>query len=292
MERALGAKNKLAFINGSICVPSINDLNRSAWERCNCLVHSWILNCVSPAIAQTIIFLENALDVWIDLKERFAKTDRIRVPNLRVEINNLKQGNKSVLDYFTELRGLWEELNSHRTIPSCTCAQQCRCDVMRSAREFRLEDQIIQFLTGLNEKIYVIKTQVLLLDPLPSINKVYSMVVQEEHNNIYVLSQPDSNSTIDEANRLVNAYDSRKFAGKSSNSYGGASNNKKDGRVCTFCHRTGHTIDVCYRKHGFPPNFTKKQTSANASNAADTQNVMNTGTEGSLNNSSASITQE
>lgn len=163
---------------------------------------------------------------------------------------------------------------------------------MRSAREFRLEDQIIQFLTGLNEKKIVIKTQVLLLDPLPSINKVYSMVVQEESNNISVLSQPDSNSTIDEANSLVNAYDSRKFAGKSSNSYGGASNNKKDGRVCTFFHRTGHTIDVCYRKHGFPPNFTKKQTSANASNAADTQNVMNTGTEGSLNNSSASITQE
>ncbi|KAI5427668.1 hypothetical protein KIW84_032905 [Lathyrus oleraceus] len=118
------------------------------------------------------------------------------------------------------------------------------------------------------------------------------MVVQEESNNISVLSQLDSNFAIDEANRLVNAYDSRKFAGKSSNSYGGASNNKKDGRVCTFCHRTGHTIDVCYRRHGFPPNFTKKQTSTNASNAADTHNMMNTGTEGSLNNSSASITQE
>lgn len=140
MERALGAKNKLTFINGSIRVPSINDLNRFAWERCNCLFHSWILNSVSPVIAQTIIFLENALDVWIDLKERFAKSDRIRVFNLRAEINNLKQGNKSVLDYFTELRGLWEELNSHRPIPSCTCAQQCRCDAMRSAREFRLED--------------------------------------------------------------------------------------------------------------------------------------------------------
>lgn len=67
--------------------------------------------------------MENALDVWIDLKERFAKTDRIRVSNLRAEINNLKQGNKFVLDYFAELRGLWEELNSHRPIPSCTYAQ-------------------------------------------------------------------------------------------------------------------------------------------------------------------------
>ncbi|XP_058726231.1 uncharacterized protein LOC131597558 [Vicia villosa] len=69
MKKALGSKNKLGFINGSIPVPNFNDLNRSAWERCNYLVHSWILNFVNPAIAQTILFLENALDVWNYLKE-------------------------------------------------------------------------------------------------------------------------------------------------------------------------------------------------------------------------------
>ncbi|XP_058762417.1 uncharacterized protein LOC131635789 [Vicia villosa] len=191
MERALGAKNKIVFINGSIHVPRATDLNHLAWERCNCLVQSWIMNFVNPPIAQTIVFLENALDVWNDLKERFAKTDRVRVSNLRVAINNLKQDSKSVLDYFTELRGLWEELNSHRPIPICTYPQQCRCEAMRSAREFRLEDQIIQFLTGLNDTFYVIKTQVLLIDPLPSINRVYSMVIQEESNNVSLVPKPN-----------------------------------------------------------------------------------------------------
>lgn len=51
MQRALGAKNKLSFIDGSIHVPAIDDLNRGAWERCNHLIHSWILNSVSPQIA-------------------------------------------------------------------------------------------------------------------------------------------------------------------------------------------------------------------------------------------------
>ncbi|XP_058774998.1 uncharacterized protein LOC131649251 [Vicia villosa] len=254
--------------------------------------------CIQPPLN------ENALDVWIDLKERFAKTDKVRVSNLRTEINNLKQGNKSVLDYFTELRGLWEELNSHRPIVGVSeiagshrvhrDGAANRCDAMRNAREFRLEDQIMQFLTGLNEKFSVVKTQVLLLDPLPSINKVYSMVVQEESNNVSLLGKPDSNSTIDEANTLVNAYDSKKFPAKAFNSHGGASNNKKDGRVCTFCHRTGHTIDVCYRKHGFPSYFTKRQASANASTTADnhTQSMNNNGGEGSHNDSGTSITQE
>ncbi|MCI49755.1 hypothetical protein A2U01_0070999, partial [Trifolium medium] len=33
MRRALGAKNKLAFIDRSIPIPDMLDLNRSAWER-------------------------------------------------------------------------------------------------------------------------------------------------------------------------------------------------------------------------------------------------------------------
>lgn len=103
MQRVLGAKNKLVFIDASIPVPDLLDLNRSAWERCNYLLHSWFLNSVTPPIAQTIVFLENAIDVWKDLKEQFSKVDRIRVANLRSEINNLKQGSKSVLDYFTEM---------------------------------------------------------------------------------------------------------------------------------------------------------------------------------------------
>jgi hypothetical protein len=130
MRRALGAKNKLSFIDGSLPIPDLQDLNRSAWERCNHLIHSWIINSVSDSIAQTLVFHETAIDAWEDLRERFAKIDRIRISTLRNSLNNLKQGTKSVLDYFTEMRMLWEELNSHRPMPHCTCVHQCRCEAM------------------------------------------------------------------------------------------------------------------------------------------------------------------
>ena len=138
MKRALGAKNKLSFIDASIPIPPIDDLNGSAWDRCNYLIHSWILNSVSPQIAQTIVFHEYAIDVWIKLQERFSKVDRVRIASLRTAINNLKQGTKYVLEYFTELKSLWEELNSHRPMPMCICPHPCRCESMRSARNFRL----------------------------------------------------------------------------------------------------------------------------------------------------------
>lgn len=83
---------------------------------------------------------------------------------------------------------------------------------------------------------------------------------------------------------MINAYDSIKALGrgKSSTIYGGFHNFKKDSRLCTYCSRSGHCIDVCYRKHRFPPSYDKKRVSDNASNASngDAQLMTNNGEEG------------
>jgi len=170
MQRALGAKNKLVFIDGSISVPDIDYLNRQAWERCNHLIHSWIVNYITESITQTIVFHDTALSAWDDFKERFSKVDRVCILSLRSTINNLKQGTRSIMDYFIELRTLWDELNSHRPIPNCTCVHPCRCESIRLAKYYIIEDQILQFLTGLNDTFSVVKTQFFLwILYLPSI---------------------------------------------------------------------------------------------------------------------------
>jgi len=79
MKPALGVKNKLAFLDGLIPIPPTDYLNRSAWGRCTYMVHSWIMNSVSPQIAQTIVFHKYAIDVWIELQERFSKVDRVKI---------------------------------------------------------------------------------------------------------------------------------------------------------------------------------------------------------------------
>ena len=50
MQRALGTKNKLGFIKGNIHVPDSDDLLCSAWERCNHLVQSWLINSLSGSL--------------------------------------------------------------------------------------------------------------------------------------------------------------------------------------------------------------------------------------------------
>ena len=232
-------------------------------------VQSWLIASVSNSIAQTIVFHDTAFDVWQDLQESFSKVDCIRIANLCSSINNLKQRSKYVLEYFPELKALWEELHSHRPLPNCTCPLQCRCTAMRVNKECRVEDQIIKFLTGLHDQFSVVKTQVLLLDPLPSLNKVFCLVIQEESNNVYAHSL----LSLEEGYVLVNGLDARRSQGRGRGSF-----NKPSARFCTLCNRYNHTIEFCYQKHGFPnkPNSQANvQSQANATSAEsfDASNV-------------------
>lgn len=84
------------FVDGSIQIPSAYDFNFTQWKRCNHLIHSWITNSISDQITSTIVFHENADDIWDVLRERFSKVDCIGIATLRSSINNLKQNSKFV----------------------------------------------------------------------------------------------------------------------------------------------------------------------------------------------------
>jgi hypothetical protein len=157
-----------------------------------------------------VIFIEYAIDVWNDLKDRFMRGDRIRVAQLHQEIANLKQGNRKISEYFTELRSLWEELEQYRPLPRCNCPIPCTCVAMRNSRSFKLEDKIIQFLIGLNDKYQGVASQVLLMEPSPVINKVFSMVMQQERKLSFGLTS----SASDDSNALVNIVEGSKSYGR------------------------------------------------------------------------------
>lgn len=251
MRRALATKNKFKFVDGSIEVPKVGDLNFEAWERCNNLVHSWIVNSITPSIAESVIFIDHAIDVWKDLKDRFMRGDKIRVAQLQQEIANVKQGNRKVTEYFTELRGLWEELEQYRPMPNCTCPLPCSCVAMRNIRSYKLEDRVIQFLIGLNDEYQSVASQVLLMDPMPLINKVFSMIMQQERKLQYGIVPTVS----DDSNVLVNAVDGSRSYGRGRGYGGSQGRGRGNGKVCSFCDKSGHTIETCYKNHGYPPNF-------------------------------------
>jgi len=67
MKRALFSKNKHKFVDKSIPVPQSGLFLHDVWERCNMMVISWITKTVNTQIAQSIVYIENARELWEDL---------------------------------------------------------------------------------------------------------------------------------------------------------------------------------------------------------------------------------
>ena len=102
------------------------------------------------------------------------------------------------------------------------------------------------------------------MEPLPPLTKVFALVIQEERQwninygsssfrNLLVLG--DSNST------LANAHTSSVH-----------SKGKWEHPQCVHCGFQGHTIDKCYKLHGYPPGY--KSRSKNSIGQAQTHQTI------------------
>ena len=72
---ALTAKNKLSFVDGSITRPIEENLLFGAWNHNSSMVISWILNSVTREIADSLLYIETAVDIWNDLHDRFHQSN-------------------------------------------------------------------------------------------------------------------------------------------------------------------------------------------------------------------------
>jgi len=161
---------------------------------------------------------------------------------------------------------------------------------MRNAKGFRAEDRIIQFLIGLNDEYQGVASQVLLMDHMPSINIVFSMVVQQERKQQYGVVNVQ-NTPLKDTTSLVNAMNGQnQFGrGRENNYYQGRG--RGNGRYCTFCETTNHTVDTIYKNHGYPPNWGRGggNSYANMVDGDDAENMVQAAS-ASRNEESAGIT--
>ncbi|GMI96858.1 hypothetical protein HRI_003355100 [Hibiscus trionum] len=228
MIMALSAKNKLGFVDGSLTAPDSTSTLFSSWTRANNMVNSWILNSVSKDIAASLLYHSTAATIWKDLEDRFAQNNGPRIFQLKKKLSDLVQGSMSVTTYYTQLKIIWDELVSVR--PFCTCLQY-NCGGIQKIVNDQQKDLTMHFLMGLNESFAAVRGQILLIDPFPSITRVFSLVIQEENQRLVALSNPVADATF--AIKVV-------------------SNSRKTRPQCTHCGLLGHTKERCYKLHGYP----------------------------------------
>ncbi|KAF7116042.1 hypothetical protein RHSIM_RhsimUnG0039800 [Rhododendron simsii] len=188
---ALRAKNKVGFVDGSIeKLGEDKEKEVSRWERCNDLVASWILNSVSDEIGSSILYAHTARAIWIDLSDQFLQSNAPQIYQLKRSISALKQEELSISAYFTKLKSLWDELNSLQAFQPCTCGSE------KFFSERLQQDRAMEFLQCLHEHFGPLRSQMLLMEPLPNVAKIYSLVRQEEkQHEIQSLSTPIPDAT-------------------------------------------------------------------------------------------------
>uniref|UniRef100_A0A2N9F6C1 Retrotransposon Copia-like N-terminal domain-containing protein n=1 Tax=Fagus sylvatica TaxID=28930 RepID=A0A2N9F6C1_FAGSY len=240
MAMALVAKNKAGFVNGSIKAVDSSSPQYGSWKRCDTMVLSWLLNSLSKEISASVIYLDTAFEVWQDLKERFSQSNGPRVYQLQKAIASLNQEQSSVSAFYTKLKGFWDELMNFRPIPACNCG------ALKTLLDYQRSEYVMKFLVGLNDSYASIRGQILLMEPLPTINKVFALVSQEERQR-ELTSGPMMHA--DNSGPTVLAVANYK-------PYGGNKNfGRKERPVCSHCGITGHIVEKCYKIHGYPPGY-------------------------------------
>ena len=107
MLMALTTKNKTSFIDGSITQLAFDHLLFDVWTRCNNMTISWILNVIFREIADSLLYIDNASKIYINLHDHFHQSNGPQNFQSKKQLISFNQGSLDVNEYFARLKILW-----------------------------------------------------------------------------------------------------------------------------------------------------------------------------------------
>ena len=128
--------------------------------------------------------------------------------------------------------------------PYTYCCGRRDCANLKRIVDRDEQDNILKFLMGLNDTFTATRGQILMMEPRPNISKVFNLVSQEERQHSMKSTRAVafniSQNTPDEA--YVAAYT-------------GGYNKNRPRPICSHCGLAGHTVNRCYKLHGYPQGY-------------------------------------
>ncbi|GKA30428.1 elongation factor G, III-V domain-containing protein [Tanacetum coccineum] len=150
VKMALGAKLKLGFIDGSYCRLSVDNVG----------------------------------------EERLGKSNGPLIYQLEREPSQITQGNLTMASFFNKLKKCWDDLQNLNGLSTCYCGKmrKCTCYFIEKFVERESNSKLIQFLMKLSNGYKSVRSQILAIDPLLSVNKAHyhrRKLVQKEKGQKY-----------------------------------------------------------------------------------------------------------
>ncbi|CAN6195794.1 unnamed protein product [Urochloa humidicola] len=175
-ETILVSRKLEGYILGSIEKPEEeNSREGQKWKMTNALVRAWLLSSVSPQIAKQVERIKEVAEIWRLLKGTYSGVgNEMLACKIQKELQGLYQGDKSVVEYVTELKRLWSELDYYDPI-ELECGK-CIEKLNKWTEKRRVRD----FLNGLHPKFENRRAALHGSGNLPSLEQAISAIISEE----------------------------------------------------------------------------------------------------------------
>ncbi|VFQ89349.1 unnamed protein product [Cuscuta campestris] len=231
---ALRAKRKLGFIDGTIPLPEDNEEKAEEWWIVNAMLVSWIFNTIDGTLRNSITQVEEAAELWNDIKERFSIANGPRVNKLKEELACCKQSGQPIATYFGKMKNIWDELGTIEKLPMCAKCRACKCGTIKTIETQKEDEKVHQFLMGLDNEGYSgVRSNILSTTPLAPLNRVYSTIIQQE-GVLKVTTQDEEKNPVSFAVFNRTNWDVTKEV------------------KCKHCGMTRHEVSGCFQLIGYP----------------------------------------
>ncbi|XP_021734215.1 uncharacterized protein LOC110700959 [Chenopodium quinoa] len=202
MEIALASKKKIGFVLGTVLISTYaqDPVKADQWDTCNSM--------------------------------RFSMGNGSRKYKLNKDLYQLKQNNNSVNQYDTAMSSLWEELDSMSALLVISEPSADVRNLLNVVARNQEESRLFQFMNGLDDHFGAMRSPMLMLTPLPTVESACSMLEQEESQREVLLPRADPD---------VSAMYSRQ-------------NPERTSITCSHCGGKGHLQSKCWYLHGFQRN--------------------------------------
>ncbi|PNX97393.1 hypothetical protein L195_g020622, partial [Trifolium pratense] len=150
-EMYISGKDKLGYINGDLPQPLSTDPGFRKWRTENAIVKGWLINSMDTSLIGNFI----------------------RFPTAKM-VTKVNQAGGSIEKYYNDLQHLWREIDFRRPNPMV-----CPVDIQKYNSIIQ-EDRVYVFLDGLDDRLDKIRSDVLQLQPFPTVEQAYAHVRRED----------------------------------------------------------------------------------------------------------------
>ncbi|XP_024171475.1 uncharacterized protein LOC112177417 [Rosa chinensis] len=246
MTMELTIKNQKGFIDGTLTKPTHNLDEQRQWERYNTLVKTWLLGTMSKEISSSVIHCRDARGMWLELKECFSHRNTVSLFQIENAFHECEQGTTSVMSFSTKLKALWDEKNA-------LCGFTRNCEAASEVKAYIETQKTMKFFMGLNESYAQTRSNIIGMDPLPSLNKAYAAVLRHEKQIVVSQVKPTASSEASafSVKRHARDFQPKEGEAKFCEKCNMTNHNTKNCRShlkCTYCNGKGHTLEYCRRR--------------------------------------------